>query len=66
MPVGRGDQPLNVYLLALPEDMPAGVAEIRALVYDADTLEPLTLVDEAGNPAGQEALLGSIGVIEKD
>ena len=60
------DQPLNVYLLALPEDMPAGVAEIRALVYDADTLEPLTLVDVAGNPAGQEALLGSIGVIEKD
>jgi len=63
---GEGDQPLNVYLLALPEDIPAGVAEIRALVYDADTLEPLTLVDEAGNPAGQEALLGSIGVIEKD
>ncbi len=62
----EGDQPLNVYLLELPADMPPGVAEIRALVYDADTLEPLTLVDAAGNPAGQEALLGSIGVIEKE
>ena len=63
---GQDDQPLNVYLLALPEDMPPGIAEIRALVYDADTLEALTLVDQAGNPAGQEAVLGSVRVVQED
>jgi mannosyltransferase len=56
------DQPLNVYLLTLPEDLAPGDYTARLLVYDADTLEPLTLVDAAGNPAGQEATLGTIRV----
>lgn len=60
------DKPLNVYLLSLPDDMTPGLAEIRVLVYDADTLEALTLVDAAGNPVGQEALLGAIRVVEKE
>jgi hypothetical protein len=32
-------------------------------VYDAETLEPLTLLDAAGQPAGQEATLGAIEVV---
>lgn len=59
------DQPLNVYLLPLPEDLPPGEYEVRVLVYDADTLEPLTLVDEAGAPTGQEAPLGTVQVEPK-
>lgn len=56
------DAPLNVYLLPTPDDLPAGRYELRLLVYDADTLEPLTLADEAGNPAGQEAVLGAVEI----
>jgi hypothetical protein len=57
-----GDQPLNVYMLSLPVDMAPGAYTLRLLVYDADTMEPLTLVDAAGSPAGQEATLGTIEV----
>jgi hypothetical protein len=56
------DQPLNVYLLPLPPDLPPGAYTVRLLVYDADTLEPLALLDAAGNPAGQEAAIGAIEV----
>ena len=56
------DRPLNVYMLPLPSDLTPGTYSLRLLVYDADTLEPLTLVDAAGNPAGQEATLGTIKV----
>ena len=52
-----GDQPLNVYLLALENRLPAGEYTIRLLVYDAETLEPLTFIDEAGNPQGIEPRL---------
>jgi hypothetical protein len=31
-------------------------------VYDADTLEPLSFFDAAGNPAGQEAVIGTLEV----
>jgi hypothetical protein len=57
-----GDQPLNVYMLPLPADLAPGTYILRLLVYDADTLEPLTLVDDAGNPAGQEATLGTVKI----
>ena len=56
------DRPLNVYMLPLPPELAPGTYAVRLLVYDADTLEPLTLVDAAGNPAGQEAVLGTIEV----
>lgn len=59
---GAEDRPLNVYMLPLPADLASGTYSVRLLVYDADTLEPLTLVDAAGNPAGQEAGLGTIEV----
>jgi hypothetical protein len=56
------DRPLNVYMLPLPPDLPPGAYTVQLLVYDADTLEPLTLLDAAGNPAGQEAAIGTIEV----
>ena len=36
------------------------------LVYDAETLEPLTLVDEAGNAAGVEAFIGTVEIMEDE
>ncbi|MCX6044944.1 MAG: glycosyltransferase family 39 protein [Chloroflexi bacterium] len=59
------DHPLNVYMLALPTELAAGAYEVRLLVYDAETLVPLTVTDQAGNPAGQEAILGTIRIAEK-
>ena len=52
-----GDQPLNVYLLEPETVLPAGEYTIRLLVYDAETLEPLSFIDEAGNPQGIEPIL---------
>jgi len=56
------DQPLTVYLLTPSPDMPLapGTYRLRLLVYDAETLEALTILDDAGNPAGIEAPLGVI------
>jgi hypothetical protein len=52
---------LNVYLLAAPPDLPAGLYSVRLLVYrDNETLAPLDLLDDAGNPAGQEVEIGVI------
>jgi hypothetical protein len=58
------DRPLNVYLLDVPADLAPGLYSIGLLVYDADTLEPLGMVDSAGNPAGVEAIIGTVEVIE--
>ncbi|HXF64469.1 MAG TPA: glycosyltransferase family 39 protein [Caldilineaceae bacterium] len=60
---GEEDRPFNVYLLEPPDDLPPGEYSIGLLVYDADTLEPLGLVDAAGNPAGVEATLGVVRLI---
>ena len=56
------DRPLNVYMVPTPGDLATGGYEIRLLVYDAETLAPLTYVDIAGNPAGIEATLGTVVV----
>jgi hypothetical protein len=61
---GPDDHPLNVYLMRPPEDLPAGEYEVRLLVYDAETLEPVELVDEAGNPAGFEPAIGFVRIGE--
>jgi hypothetical protein len=58
------EQPLNLYLLELPADLAAGSYELRLLVYDAETLAPLSYLDEAGNPAGVEVVLGVVRVEE--
>jgi hypothetical protein len=58
------DQPLNVYLLDVPDDLAPGEYTIGLLVYDADTLEPLGAVDGAGNPAGVESIIGIVEVAE--
>jgi hypothetical protein len=56
------DRPLNVYLLDVPDEVAPGEYTIGLLVYDADTLEPLGGVDDAGNPLGVEATIGKITV----
>jgi hypothetical protein len=53
------DQPLNVYLLETAEPLPPGAYQVRLLVYDAETLEPLSFIDGAGNPQGVEPVLMS-------
>lgn len=55
------DRPLNVYRLAVPADLAPGRYSVRVLVYDADSLEPLTWIDAAGNSAGIEP---EVGVVE--
>jgi hypothetical protein len=61
----RDDQPLNVYLLEVPDDLAPGQYSIGLLVYDADTLEPVGVLDSAGNPAGVEATIGSLEIVER-
>ncbi len=59
---GTQDQPLNVYMVDLPEDMQPGSYVLRLLVYDSDSLEPLPLIDNTGNPTGLELDLGQIQI----
>jgi mannosyltransferase len=56
------DNPLNVYLLTVPPEIGEGSLDVGLLVYHAETLEPLEVRDEAGNPAGVEAMLGVVKV----
>ncbi len=56
------DRPLNVYRIDTPPDLAPGSYTLGLLVYDADTLEALTLVDETGAPAGQEATIGTVQI----
>lgn len=51
------DRPLGVYMLTVPENTAPGEYSLRLLVYDAGSLEPLTWIDAAGNPAGIEPVL---------
>ncbi len=59
---GEADRPLNVYAIPTPGDLAPGAYDVRLLVYDADTLDPLELLDAAGNPAGQEVSVGTITI----
>ena len=56
------DRPLNVYRLRAPDDLTPGDYSVRVLVYDAESLEPLTWIDAAGNPAGVEPALGVVKI----
>jgi hypothetical protein len=56
------EQPINVYLLETSAELAEGDYELRLLVYDAETLEPLTMVDAADTPAGIEAPMGRVKV----
>ena len=58
----RDDSPLNVYLLSVPPETGVGPLDVGLLVYHAETLEPLEVRDESGNPAGIEAMLGSVTI----
>jgi hypothetical protein len=57
---GQADTPLNVYMLEVPAGQAPGAYDVRLLVYDADTLEALPLLDAAGNPAGVEATVATV------
>ena len=58
------DQPLNVYTLPLPVELAPGRYALRLLVYDAETLEAVELLDDAGNPAGFEPEIGGVEIGE--
>jgi len=58
------DRPLGVYMLTVPEELAPGSYAVRVMVYDADSLEPLTWIDAAGNPAGIEPDLGVVDIVE--
>jgi hypothetical protein len=59
---GDNDRPLNVYQLVAESPLPPGAYDLRLLVYDAESLEPLEILDVAGNPAGIEAPLGRVTI----
>ncbi len=59
----EGDRPLNVYQLLANAPLEPGDYELRLLVYDAESLEPLEIIDGAGNPAGIEARLAAISIL---
>jgi hypothetical protein len=46
------------YLLALPDDVPAGTYEVRAVVYHPETLAPLTMNGQAEIKLGQIEISG--------
>jgi mannosyltransferase len=56
------DRPLNVYSLNVPAELAPGRYSVRVLVYDAESLAPLTWIDAAGNPAGIEPEVGTVEV----
>lgn len=56
------DQPLNAYLIQPDPALPSGDYDIRLLVYNADTLEPMGVVDAAGAEQGVEVSLGSLKI----
>ena len=58
----EADRPLNVYQLAAASPLEPGIYELRLLVYDAESLVPLEIIDDAGNPAGIEAPLGKLTI----
>ncbi len=67
---GEQDRPLNVYLVEVKPDTPAGVYLWQIVVYDPETLAPLPWWDGEGQPGsgGPEsrpgpATLGSIRVL---
>jgi hypothetical protein len=56
------DQPLNVYGLHLPQDLPPGAYTVQLLLYDEASLAPFELMDAAANPAGFETVIGFIEI----
>lgn len=57
-----GDAPMNVYMAQGDAPLAPGTYLARLLVYDADTMEALTVLDAAGDPVGIEATLGEVTV----
>ena len=54
--MGGGGRPLNVYAIPTPADLAPGAYDVRLLVYDADTLDPLEPLDAGWQPGGAGSL----------
>jgi 4-amino-4-deoxy-L-arabinose transferase-like glycosyltransferase len=50
------------YLLPIPAGIPPGRYQVKATVYQTDTLEGVAILDEEGKPAGMEYTLGMISI----
>lgn len=55
-----GEEAVNYYIVPVPIGTPPLPYRITVGVYDAETLEGLNLLDEAGNPAGKDFFLGKV------
>ncbi len=50
------------YLLSIPPGVPPGRYQVKAIVYQTDTLERVAILDEGGRPAGMDYTLRTISV----
>src|SRR5690606_38198077 len=50
------------FLLALPPGIPPGTYELVATLYDKDTLQPVVVLDAAGQAAGTEHVVATVQV----
>lgn len=57
-----GEEAINYYIVPVPLGTPPLSYRITVGVYDAETLEGLDLLDEAGNPVGKDFFLGEVKV----
>ncbi|MEA3459206.1 MAG: glycosyltransferase family 39 protein [Chloroflexota bacterium] len=55
-----GEEAINYYVVPVPIGTPPLSYRITVGVYDAETLEGLDILDEAGNPAGKDFFLGEV------
>jgi len=56
----RGEEAVSYYIVPVPLGTPPLTYRLTVGVYDAKTLKDLDLLDEAGNPAGRDFLLGEV------
>ncbi len=57
-----GERSEERHLLTIPPGIPPGCYEVKAIVYQTDTLEKVVILDAMGMPRGMEYILGTISV----
>lgn len=50
------------HLLSIPPGIPPGIYELKALIYDAHTLQQVAVLDQAGRAAGTEHSVATVRV----
>ncbi len=55
-----GDLALQRFTILVPDDMPAGRATVRTGMYSFPDLVGVSVLDTAGNPAGDNLILGDV------